>query len=137
MRRELDRILLICSLDYQIRLQVSQYIHQPCSHFYTYLLYFAESDYESIVIRLTFEAGLESEPPHLFIASILANDDSESESTEGFVLLLEVDEGSRDPRDRRRINIEESVFLVSIVDDGGKLTHTHTHTHTHTLTLTT
>ena len=74
----------------------------------------AESDFESIVIRFTFEAGREREQPFEFIASVLAADDSDPESTEGFVLYLEVDEV--DSRDSGRINIEESVFLVSIVD---------------------
>ena len=50
--------------------------------------------------------------------SMFAADDSSSESIEGFVLLLEVDE--LDPRDEERVSIERSVILVSIQDDGGK-----------------
>ena len=46
--------------------------------------------------------------------------DEEPESTEGFLLYLQVDNNSLDPRDVGRINIDTDTILVSLRDDGGK-----------------
>ena len=80
-----------------------------------------ESDFDRSTRSLTFIAGLNKEAPKSISGSTLPRDDSKSESTEGFVLYLEVDESSLDPRDAGRISIEgeRNVILVFILDDGG------------------
>ena len=78
------------------------------------------SEFDSSVLTFTFRAGLSIEEPRIVHGSTLPIDDSESESTEGFLLHVEIDERSLDMRDVGRVSIEESVILVSILDDNGK-----------------
>ena len=61
--------------------------------------------------------------------------DNETELSEGFLFLLEVDGRITDPLDLSRLQILNNIILVVIEDDDGN-THTHTHTHlcTHTHT---
>ena len=80
-----------------------------------------ESDFDVSTRSITFTAGLNEEAPKSISGSTLPRDDSKSESTEGFVLFLEVDENSLDLRDAGRVSIEgeRNVILVFILDDGG------------------
>jgi hypothetical protein len=75
------------------------------------------SEFESRVLRFTFRAGLSTEVPIIVRGSTLPIDDSQSEITEGFLLLVEIDTSSLDPRDVGRVSVEDSVILVSILDD--------------------
>ena len=77
-------------------------------------------EFDSRVLTFTFRAGPSIETPRIVRGSTLPIDDSESESTEGFLLHVEIDEGSLDTRDTERVSIEDSVILVSILDDNGK-----------------
>ena len=80
---------------------------------------FSGSDFESEIIRFTFNAGLESDPPRTVRGSSLGRRDSDKETAEGFVLLVAVDEASLDPRDAGRVSVEDDLILVSIVDNKG------------------
>ena len=86
------------------------------------------SDFESEIIRITFQAGRESDPPRTILGSSLGREDSSNEPAEGFVLLVAVDENSLDSRDVGRITIEKNLVLVSINDDddeNGNITDLH------------
>lgn len=61
------------------------------------------------------------EAPKSIFGSFLPTDDSESESTEGFLLHVEIDKDSLDSRDVGRVSVQMGVVLVTIMDDGGRL----------------
>ena len=69
---------------------------------------------------LAFNSGLHEKSLRQIQGSQFSVNDEEPESTEGFLLYLQVDNNALDPRDVGRINIDTNTILVSLRDDGGK-----------------
>ena len=102
---------------------IDVFVHTVCSLTTVYHA-FLGSDFESEIIRFTFSAGLESDPPRTVLGSSLGRRDSDEETAEGFVLLVAVDEASLDPRDVGRVSVEDDLILVSIVDNNNSMYNT-------------
>ena len=69
---------------------------------------------------MSYHSGLQPEAPIIIIGSSLSLDDETSEVTEGFVLYIDIDESTLDPRDANRISVVNSVVLVLITDNDSK-----------------
>lgn len=76
----------------------------------------SESDFVSDVVIVTLRAGLQDSPA-VISGSSLPVDDSREERSEGFLLFVEINEESLDPRDRGRNSFDGLVIPVSIIDD--------------------
>ena len=68
---------------------------------------------------LSGQAGGMFSPPELYLE---AYQDGIAEQSEGFVLLLEIDESELDPRDVGSVSLSRSVYLVRINQSGITLT---------------
>lgn len=76
----------------------------------------SEGDFNADIIRLTFRAGV-SDTPTVISGSSLSVDDTRLESNEGFLLYVEINEESLDPRDRGRTDFNGLLISVVIIDD--------------------
>ena len=75
----------------------------------------AEYDYKEVDTTLPGLAGGVFEPPELYLD---AYQDGIAEQSEGFVLLLEIEESELDPRDVGSVSLSRSVYLVRINQSG-------------------
>ena len=75
----------------------------------------AEYDYKEVDVTLPGLAGGIFEPPELYLD---AYQDGITEQSEGFVLLLEIEESELDPRDVGSVSLSRSVYLVRINQSG-------------------
>lgn len=73
---------------------------------------FAEDDFNTSILLLLNEGGVELP---------IALDDSEVETSEGYILFLDVDINSLHPLDARRIQFLNRYILVTIEDDDSML----------------
>jgi len=75
-------------------------------------------DFENSTYRLTISPSTNNQDREIFIPLV---DDDVNEATEGFLLVIRIDEGASDPRDIENAEvIRNGVALVIITDNDGK-----------------